>query len=204
MKIKVTPRTACARRLRIKTCYGGSYTNDCPERVADAGILEARCPVRRMPVAVPLRDLGQRSADRRRAACRLVAGERICVADSRMRKLSVAPDNLKPLRDDAIEAAITRVLEAEAAARSDIARARSEATEIAELARQRARGLAIHTDRRIRMVRAAFAARVTAEVAALEAEADALSVTHDLTPSEVAQVETAVAALARGMAGGPA
>jgi len=116
----------------------------------------------------------------------------------------VAPDNLKPLRDDAIEAAITRVLEAETAARADVVRARSEATEIAEHARQWARRLAVHTDLRIRMVRAAFARRVTAEVAALEAEADALSVAHDLTPEEVLRVETAVAALAQGMTGGPA
>jgi len=163
-----------------------------------------RDPAQRMPVAVPLPDLGQRGAGRRRAACSLVAGEHICVADSRIRKLSVAPDNLKPLRDDAIEAAITRVLEAETAARADVVRARSEATEIAEHARQWARRLALHTDLRIRMVRAAFARRVTAEVAALEAEADALSVAHDLTPEEVLRVETAVAALAQGMTGGPA
>ena len=163
-----------------------------------------RYPAQRMPVAALLPDLGQRGVDHRRAACSLVAGERVCVADSRMRKLSVAPDNLKPLRDDAIEAAITRVLEAEAAARADIELARRDASEIAEQARQWARGLAIHTERRIRRVRAAFAARVTAEVAALEAEANALSVAHDLTAMEVLRVETAVATLARGLTGGPA
>lgn len=156
-----------------------------------------------MPVAALLADLGQRGAGCRRAACSLVAGERICVADSRIWKLTVAPDNLQPLRDDAVEAAITRVLEAETAARADVVRARGEATETAERARQWSRRLAAHTDRRIHVVRAAFAARVTAEVAVLEAEADALSVTHDLTPVEVLRVETAVAALARKITGAP-
>ncbi len=155
-----------------------------------------------LPFATPQPDLGQRGAGACRAACSLVAGEHPRVADWRIRKLSVAPDNLKPLSDDAIEAAITRVLDAETAARADVVRARGEATQLAEEARERARRLAVHIDRRIRGVRAAFAAKVTAEVAALEAEAAALSVPHDLTAAEILRVEKAVAALARGMTGG--
>jgi len=120
-----------------------------------------------------------------------------------MRKLPVAPDNLQPLRDDAVEAAITHVLEAETAARADVVRARGEAAEIAERARQLARRLAVHTDRRMRTLRAAFAARVTAEVAVLEAEADALRAERDLTPAEVLRVEAAVADLARELTGAP-
>ena len=114
----------------------------------------------------------------------------------------MAPDNLHSLPDDAIEAAITRVLEAEAAARADVISARSEATEIGEAAREKARRLAVHIDRRIHSVRAAFAGKATAVTAALEAEAAALGVAHDLTPTEVLRVEKAVASLARGLTGG--
>ena len=115
----------------------------------------------------------------------------------------MAPDNLKPLPDEVIEAAITRVLEAEAAARADVDRTRNEALLIAERARERTRRLGATGDRRIRKMRAAFAALVTAEVATLDAEAAALGVAHVLTPAEVARVEAAVTALAGAMTGGP-
>jgi len=114
----------------------------------------------------------------------------------------VAPDPPQPLPDAAIEAAITHVLDAESAARADVERARGEATEIAERARERARRLAVHADGRIHRLRAAFAATVAAEVAALEAEADALGAAHVLTPAEIERVEQAVAALAGDMTGG--
>jgi hypothetical protein len=114
----------------------------------------------------------------------------------------VAPDPPQPLPDAAIEAAITRVLDAETAARADVVCARGEATEIAEHARDWARRIAVHADRRIHRLRAAFAARVSAEVAALEAEADALGAAHVLTPAEIERVEKAVATLARDMTGG--
>lgn len=94
-----------------------------------------------------------------------------------------------------------RVLEAEAAAQDAVARARGEATEIAEQAREKARGLRLATDRRLRMVRAAFETRCTTEVAALEAEAAALGMAHDLTPAEISSTERAVAALARDLTG---
>ena len=116
----------------------------------------------------------------------------------------MAPDNLKSLPDDVIEAAISRVLEAEAAARADVVSARGEATVIAERAREQVRQLGVTSDRRMRRVRAAFAAKVTAEVALLDAEAAALSIAHELTGAELARVETAVAALAGAMTGGPA
>ena len=114
----------------------------------------------------------------------------------------MAPDPHQRLPDAAIEAAITRVLDAETAARADVIRARDEATEIAEQTREWARRLAVHADRRIHGLRAAFAARVSAEVATLEAEADALGAAHVLTPAEIECVERAVAALARDMTGG--
>ena len=104
--------------------------------------------------------------------------------------------------DAAIEAAITRVLDAETAARADVLSARGEAAEMAEHTREWARRIAVHADRRIHRLRAAFAARVSAEVAALEAEADALGAAHVLAPAEIERVEQAVAALARDMTGG--
>jgi hypothetical protein len=109
----------------------------------------------------------------------------------------MAPDSSNRPPDDAVEAAIMRVLEAEASAQEAVARARDEAAQIAELTRERARSLRLAIDRRIRTVRAAFDARCVAEVAALEAESAALGVAHNLTPTEVSGIESAVAALAR-------
>jgi hypothetical protein len=113
----------------------------------------------------------------------------------------VAAHNPKLQSNDAVEAAIAQVLAAENAARAAVARARVEAAEIAEQARETARHLGLHTDRRLRAVRAAFDARGAAEVAVLEAQAAALGAAHDLTPAEVLRVERAVAALARAMTG---
>ena len=114
----------------------------------------------------------------------------------------MATDSTKLQPNDAVEAAISRVLTAEVAARDAVARARSEAVEIAEQARETARRLGLHTDRRIRAVRAAFDAKGTTDVAAMEAQAVALGVPHELTPVEVARVEQAVAALASALTGG--
>jgi hypothetical protein len=111
----------------------------------------------------------------------------------------VAPDNPNLLRNDAVEAAISRVLDAEVAARAAVAGARAEAIEIAERARETARRLALHTDRRIHRIRGAFAAMTAAQVAALETEGTALGVATTLTAAEVARVEAAVAALARAL-----
>jgi hypothetical protein len=135
-------------------------------------------------------------------ACVVDACGRFRVAHKRTRTVPVAPDNAKLQSNDAVEAAITRVLTAEVAARDAVAGARSEAVAIAEQARETARRLGLHTDRRIRAVRTAFDAKGTAEVAAMEAQAVALGVPHQLTPVEVARVEQAVAALAAALAGG--
>jgi hypothetical protein len=133
-----------------------------------------------------------------------MTGAHFRVADTSIGKLFVAPDNRKPLPDDVIEAAITRVLEAEASARADVASARNEALMIAERAREQARRLGVTSDRRMRKVRAGFAGTVAVDVAALEAEATALGAAHNLTPADISRVETAVAALARALTGGPA
>ena len=111
------------------------------------------------------------------------------------------PDSPKLRANDAVEAAITHVLTAEVEARDAVARARGEAAEIAEQARETVRRLALHTDGRIHAVRAGFDARATTEVAALEAQAAALGAAHHLTPAEVSSVERAVATLAGAMTG---
>ena len=111
----------------------------------------------------------------------------------------MAPDNLNPLRNDAVEAAIARVLETEVSARAAIAAMRVEATEIAERARETSRRLALHTDRRIHRIRSAFAAATAATVATLDAEAAALNVAAGLTAEESARVDAAVAALAQAL-----
>jgi hypothetical protein len=64
------------------------------------------------------------------------------------------------------------------------------------------RRIGFHAERRIRSVRAAFAATTAAQLAVLEAEAVALGTRHDLGPSEIARVDAAVAALARHMTEG--
>jgi hypothetical protein len=127
---------------------------------------------------------------------------RSCRRRNRRKETSVAPHNPNPLPDDAVEAAITRVLAAEATSRDAVARARVEAAEIAERTRGKARRLVAHTDLRIRAVRAAFNAHVAAEVAALEAQAAALGAAPVLTPAEAASVDKAAAALAHAMTGG--
>jgi hypothetical protein len=114
----------------------------------------------------------------------------------------LVPSNQVPPLDDAVESAITRVLDAEAAARDAIARARGEALEMAEQARARTRALSLRIDDRIRGIRAAFERKVSAQVAVLEAEAAALEARHDLAPGEIARLEQAVAALAAELAGG--
>ena len=165
-------------------------------------------------------DLDQRRALARSAACgskacdagadrpeqhriRLGASDGCRVAGRRAKGFFVAPLNHSAPLDNAVEAAITRVLDAEAAARDAIVHARNEALEIAEQARARARRLALHRDERIRSVRAAFERKVAADVAALEAEAAALDARHDLAPAEIARLERAVAALAARLTGDP-
>jgi regulator of protease activity HflC (stomatin/prohibitin superfamily) len=114
----------------------------------------------------------------------------------------VPPDSPKLQSNDAVETAISQVLTAEVEARDAVAHARGEAAAIAEQARETARRLGLRADGRIHAVRAAFDAKTTAAVAALEAQAAALNTIHDLTPAEISTVERAVAALAGAMTGG--
>ena len=114
----------------------------------------------------------------------------------------LAPSKLVPPLDEAVEAAITRVLEREAAARDVIARANAEALAIAEEARAGARALSLRADERIGAVRAAFERKVSAHVAALNDEAAALESRHDPLPEEIAALERAVAVLAAELTGG--
>ncbi len=118
-------------------------------------------------------------------------------------KLPVTPEqsNLPP--EDAVEASIARVLDAEAAAVDAIARARCDALAIAEAAREQVRRLALCADRRLHAVRAALEAKAAAAVAALAAEATALDAIHELTPDEVDRVDAAVNATAAALTGGP-
>jgi hypothetical protein len=114
----------------------------------------------------------------------------------------VALDRTQSLPDAVIEAAIACVLDAEALAHADVDAARGEALQIAEHARDRARRLAATSDRRIRRIRAAFAEKVARDVAVLDVEAEALGAVPELSPSEAARVDAAVAALAGAMTGG--
>ena len=73
----------------------------------------------------------------------------------------------------------------------------------AEAARAAARSIAAHTQARIANVRAAFDRRVSSQVAAMDAEADALAATPALTMAEMASLERALAALAAELTGKP-
>ena len=109
------------------------------------------------------------------------------------------PDRL--LADEAVEAAIARVLDAEHDAHDAVRAAERTAAAMAEAARAAARALAERTERRIRGVRAAFEARTAAEVAALDAAAAEAGARHDLTPDELARLDVAVATLAARLTG---
>jgi hypothetical protein len=105
------------------------------------------------------------------------------------------PDRISSI--DSVEVAIARVLDAEIAARNAIRDAERMAAAITEAARAGARGIALRAERRIGTVRAAFEARVAAEVADLDTAAAAAAAPHALTPEDFARVELAAAALAR-------
>lgn len=113
----------------------------------------------------------------------------------------MTPENPKLLPEAAVEAAIAQVLQAEAAAREAVAVARDDAEVIAEAARERTRNIGLSADRRIAIVRAAFGAKIVAEVASLDAQAWALDADRAPTPDEVARVERAVLSLAESLTG---
>lgn len=101
-----------------------------------------------------------------------------------------------------VDAAIARVLDAEAVARQQIDDARAEAAQMIEQARAAIRALDERTERRIRAVRAAFERRCAAAVAALDREGDELSTEHPLTAAELQAVQAAVDAHAAVLAVG--
>ena len=98
--------------------------------------------------------------------------------------------------EDAVEAAIARVLDAEHAAGDAVRDAEQAAVAMTEAARAAARALAERTERRIGGVRARFEQKTVAEVAALDAAAAEAGTRHDLTPEELARLDSAIAVLA--------
>lgn len=98
--------------------------------------------------------------------------------------------------DDAVEAAIACVLDAEHAARDAVRDAGEAAAAMTEAARAAARALAERTERRIGGVRARFEQRTTTEVAALDAQAAEAAKRHDLTADDLARLDVAIAVLA--------
>ncbi len=104
--------------------------------------------------------------------------------------------------DATAEAAINRVLSAERDAREAIAQATREADTMNESARAAARALGERTERRIRALRAAFAARLAAEVDAIDVQAAAQDAGQPLSADELDHLERAVAALAAELTGG--
>jgi hypothetical protein len=111
-------------------------------------------------------------------------------------------DRVSP--DDAVEAAIARVLDAEHAARDAVRDAEQEAAAMTEAARAAARALADRTERRIGVSRARFERTITARAAALDAAAAEALVRHDPTPDELARLDAAVAVLAARLTGADA
>jgi len=104
--------------------------------------------------------------------------------------------------DAAVEAAISRVLDAERAAHEDVDRAARDAAAIAEAARATARAIIERNERRIRTLRTNFETRARHEVAAIEARALEQDTRRELTPDDLARLQRAVAALARELTGG--
>jgi len=106
-----------------------------------------------------------------------------------------------PSAEAAAETAIAHVLSAERGAGDAIAQAAHEAAVVNELARARARALVERTERRIRAVRAAFAARVAGEVAAIDAQAAAQDAEQPLAAGDLERLDRAVVALAAELTG---
>ena len=103
---------------------------------------------------------------------------------------------------DAVEAAIVRVLAAERGARDAVARAKNDAAAMTEAARATVRILNERTECRIRALHIAFDRKVSAALAALEAEGADFATHHDLSADEQARIEQAVAKLAAELTGG--
>lgn len=106
-----------------------------------------------------------------------------------------------PTPERAVEAAMAQVLAAESAARESVASARVEARQIAERSRAAARAVGERTQRRIGHLRAAFERAADAEVAALQAQSEALVLVPGPAPDEAARIEHAVVRVAAELTG---
>ena len=103
---------------------------------------------------------------------------------------------------DPAESAIAAVLRAERDAGLAIEASRSEAAHLAEAARASARTLADRTERRIRAIVGAFERYLAARLAGIDADGAAVATPHLLTAEERADLQRAVARLARELIGG--
>jgi RPA family protein len=103
----------------------------------------------------------------------------------------------QPLTSDfPVETAMAQVLDAERRARESIDAAQAEAAHVAEAARAAQRRLAERTRMRLARVHEAFAAAVQAELARIDAQAQALPAHDDPGADDLARLERALAALA--------
>jgi vacuolar-type H+-ATPase subunit H len=108
-------------------------------------------------------------------------------------------DSLLP--SEVVEAAITRVLEAEHKARDSVARARDEAAAILDGARRATRALHELADRRVHRIHGMFERHLASTVGAIDAEAEALGAAYELSTQDEARIARAVAALAAELCG---
>ena len=103
--------------------------------------------------------------------------------------------------DAAVEAAISRVLDAERHANDDVERATREAASMVEDARATARAIAERTESRLRSLRAAFESRTERESTEIDARALAEDAPHDLTVEDFVRLERAAAVLSAELTG---
>lgn len=108
-----------------------------------------------------------------------------------------------PAETLAVEAAIGLVLASECAARDAVAQAERDAEKLAENARADSRKISERTDRRIRRMRAAFEARATQAIDAIDAEAARQDAAHELSSGDLTRLARAVDALCEELTGEP-
>lgn len=109
-----------------------------------------------------------------------------------------------PTRDDdpaAVDAAIARVLDAEARAHAEVERAAREADSLVDDARARARAIGERAEARVRRARHAYETAIATEVARIEVEAAAQEREHPLDQSDRDRVARAVARVAADLTG---
>jgi hypothetical protein len=107
-----------------------------------------------------------------------------------------APASAREDDPSMIDAAIARVLAAEASAREEVEAAAREAEDLLDNARAGAREIGDRGERRVRSARSRYDAAVMKEVACVEAETAALQTEHALTASDRERIARAVAAVA--------